>query len=293
LVATHPRSGTHFCINSLCLNLNDVEFSSIRGHYPSLERLILDHDEAYSCQWEKYARDDSDTIKVFKTHMTPSDISLALSNQHILNARDRRLFRRIYENSKVVYVCRDGRDTLVSWYRYMKDSGGGFPIDLPPRMAQCGFSEFLRMPNLYFPPVRAVAEADENRAKYWSAHVEAWIDREGAILCSYESLHKDFDSAIRKLAASLGMENRLLSNLQKPPFIRVAGNNIPGKAVASAKRLLMRVYHRRIRGVKHYPPSPAYSRKGIVGNWQDHFNNDDIAFFTDFAGGTMRKLAYT
>ncbi len=292
LVATHPRSGTHFCINSLCLNLNGVKFAPIRNQYPSIERLILDHDEAYTDAWEAYLNDDSAAVKVFKTHMTPSDISFALNNPHVLNPRDKQLFQEVCENSQIIYLYRDGRDTLVSWYHYLKYSGGGCPIDLPPRIAHCDFSEFMKMPNRSFSPVRGITEADKNRASYWSAHVDEWINRKDVITLSYEDLHQNFDSAITKLATSLKMKDHLSSRLEKPPFIRVAGNNIFGKGIAQARRMLARAYHQHIRGVKHYPPSPAYSRKGIVGNWQDFFNPDDITFFGEFAGNTMLSLGY-
>ena len=53
LVAAHPRSGTHFTINSLCMNLKDIEFPLIRDGYPSLEGLFLTHDDEYIKEWEE------------------------------------------------------------------------------------------------------------------------------------------------------------------------------------------------------------------------------------------------
>ena len=54
LVATHPRSGTHFLINSINLNFKNFEFSLIRGLYPTLEGLFWTHDNEYTKEWERY-----------------------------------------------------------------------------------------------------------------------------------------------------------------------------------------------------------------------------------------------
>ena len=70
---------------------------------------------------------------------------------------EREFVRAFLENNKAIYVYRDGRDVLVSFYHYMK----GFRDDLPE------FSNFIKMNNDFNPYHTSV-----NRIEYWKEHVE-------------------------------------------------------------------------------------------------------------------------
>ena len=103
---------------------------------------------------------------------------------------EKEFVENLLENSKVIYVYRDGRDVLVSLYHYIR----GFREDLPE------FSDFIRMPNDFDPYYRSV-----NRVEYWKEHVEGWLGRSNLdiVTVSYEQLHADYVSTIRELSDSL------------------------------------------------------------------------------------------
>lgn len=293
LVATHPRSGTHFCINSLCLNVRDVSFELVRGQYPTLERLLLDHDEAYSREFESYVQGGTGGTRIVKTHLRPSEIRAALESGGFLNERDREIVRNIMNRARCVCVHRDGRDVMVSWYHYMVQFGGGLPSDLPPRIRVLDFAEFLRMPNKYYPPIRGFQPEDETRPRYWAAHTDEWLARDAVVPFAFEGLREDIGKAIRELSAALGWSGRVLETIHAPPLWRRAGGGFLGRALYAIRKRAHGAYHRTFRGVCTFPPSSAFLRKGEVGDWRAHFSEADIEFFMREAGPTMKRLGYS
>jgi hypothetical protein len=298
IVATHPRSGTHLCINAFRMNVHDSRFPMIRRQYPSIERLVMGHDAAYTKEWEEYVFGGAPGgIRLFKTHMSRADIEAALENTDILNGTERRLFAHIVASSRFVYVHRDGRDTLVSWFHYMRDFGGHLPADLPPRIAHCDLSEFIRMPNRFFAPVRGIEPVDVNRAAYWRHHVESWLNDAQTIPVAYEALSRDFNATFSKLADAVGVSDQMYQKLCRPPLIPAPRGNYAGRVLSAIrKRVLVQGYTLRDRIVRKVPgkvPLSAHARKGRIGGWRSRFSTGDLAFFDAQAGAVMRRLGYT
>jgi hypothetical protein len=293
LVATHPRSGTHFCINSLCLNVTGLRFATIRGQYPSLERLFMPHDERYLDEWETYLDASQEHVRLIKTHLTPADIQRALHADGFLSPRAAAIVRAVSQDAPVLHVHRDGRDAMVSWFHYMKDCGAGLPSDLRPRLQHCSFSEFIRMPNKFYLPMRGFEPHDSSRPRYWQHHVDAWLSHPGAIHTSYEGLHGDFPSALQHIATGLGLADRLTNSPQRPPFVRRSSNSSIAARLYRRMRLMLAVAGHRIgRGVRHYPPAAAWARKGVVGEWKAYFAPSDLDFFMAETGDLLPRLGY-
>ena len=292
LVATHPRSGTHFCINSLCLNVSGLRFSTVRGQYPSLERLFMDHDERYLDEWEAYLDADPEQIPLIKTHFTPAEIERGLHTDGFLSPRAASIVRTVSQGAAVIHVHRDGRDAMVSWFHYMKDGGGGLPSDLRARLQHCSFSEFIRMPNKFYVPLRGFEPQDSSRPRYWQHHVNAWLSHPGALHLSYEGLHGDFASTLQHLTSNLDLADRLTRTPQRPPFVRRGSGRIGGRLIRRVRLSLAAAGHQIGRGVRHYPPAAAWARKGVVGDWKQYFSPTDLAFFMAEAGDMLQRLAY-
>lgn len=289
LVATHPRSGTHLCIDTLCLNLRNIYFELVRGQYPSLERLVLDHDRKYTKEWEAFVFGKPGVTKIFKTHLMPEEIRRMMEDD-VLSQEDRRLIRHILDSSRVIYIYRDGRDALVSWYYYMLKQGGGLPTDLPPRIQTCSFADFIRMPNRYIPVFREIQSIDANRAVYWSAHVESWLTQQPCHV-SFERLRQSPSESMHRIAGELGFMDQLLPSIELPHLITENGRSLRARLLRRWRRIRAEHHHRR-RGVSCYPPIPPYARSGEVGGWIKHFSNEDLAFFNAHAGRTMHRLGY-
>lgn len=289
LVATHPRSGTHLCINALCLNVRDVQFRLLRGQYPTLERIVMDHDADYTREFDRYLHGGPGT-KIVKTHLRPCEIRAAMERDGLLSGDDLRLFQEIAASARRVHVYRDGRDVMLSWYRYMKDYGGGLPSDLPPRLAGLTFPEFLRMPNKFLPILRGFGPEDATRPGYWAAYVDEWAASAAVVQVAFETLRRDFEGAVRSLAAALGLRERLIEPLEPPPVQRAA-TTLAGRCVRAVQKRMLAARHR-ARGVRSFPPSSAYAQKGAVGGWRAQFSAEDRAFFLQEAGAALKRLGY-
>ena len=286
VVCTHPRSGTHFLINSLCANLGVAEFSEIRGGFATLESLILPHDKAFAEEWLDCLENEDGRLKIFKTHLTPTDIEIALDLKWFLSPLEREILGRIYENGRFLNIYRDGRDVMVSWYHYQKDAGGGLPVGTKIRLAQCGFSEFLRMPNKYYMPIRGFQEEDKNHVTYWAAHLEGWLQRRSVTFISYEALLHDFEETLKSLSSALGLEDHLPDKLWQP--------SLPLPRTGYLDRLVCKI--QRGLGIKtrkeKVRKNTASARKGISGDWKNYFNENDLEFFLEYGGRVMKRLNY-
>ena len=291
LVVNHPRSGSHFLINSLCLNLKNTEFPVFRTFHASLENLFLSHDSSLSDEWEKCVFTQNGKIKIFKTHVLPSEIHLALKDKYFMSEQDRRILREIYENSEIFYVHRDGRDTLASWYHYQKEAGHALPQGGMHRISECSFSEFIRMPNKFYMPNRGFEEQDKNNVVAWARHIEDWLSEAHVRKVSYESLLKDFDTTIKKVVRDLELEDLLFDKINKPQIIKQNKMGFTAPMLRRLKRIQEYVvfgFHRKV----SVDMPISFPRKGTSGYWKEHFSEDDLKFFLEHAGETFKKLNY-
>jgi len=241
LVISHRRSGTHWVIDSLRNNLPAVSYQ-----FYNLDQISRSHEIKIAKTRGRYV--------LLKTHMSP----------HLtpFKPEEREFVREWLENSKAIYVYRDGRDVLVSLYHYMR----GFRDDLPE------FSKFIRMPNDFDPYYRSV-----NRVEYWKEHVEGWLDRSDLDIAtvSYEQLHTDYVSTIRKLSEFLGLTI-------KPSGV----DRIKFTKYGLFRRLLKRIVPLAAKSSAIAP------RKGVIGDWKNYFSQSDLDLFNKIAGTTMAKLGY-
>ncbi len=290
LVATHPRAGTHLWINTLCLNYRHVRFGLVRGQYPTLERLVLDHDARYEEEWEAYLAGPPGTVRIVKTHLSRSDLEVLAARLDDLPPGAAALAGRVLEHSRRLYVHRDGRDTLVSWFHYMRDFGGGLPADLRPRLAHLTFSAFLRQPNRYHIPLRAAGPADANRVRYWADHAGAGATDPAACVTSFETLLSDPAAALDRIESALGWPARDPGPVRLPALRRPARTR-PGRILQALARRHEACCLRRLGFAA--PPSPAWARAGRRGDWRRHFSEDDLAFYAAQAGPVPSALGYS
>ena len=77
IIASHPRSGTHFLIDSIQLNLPKISFPQIRPSFATLENIILPHDKEIFGLWINWLKkcDDENLNPIIKTHCLPSDLN--------------------------------------------------------------------------------------------------------------------------------------------------------------------------------------------------------------------------
>jgi hypothetical protein len=160
---------------------------------------------------------------------------------------------------RVIYIVRDPRDAYVSYFEYLRKK-------LPEGMT---FSAFLRQPSIY--PCR------------WHEHVASWIDKPSVkVLVKYEDMLSDCFSQMQRVLAIL-------------PHVQVSDEQLRRAIDASSfsnMRKIEETKGRPFRTEKDRETATTFVRKGIKGDWRNHFSQEDERLILEEAGHSMRALNY-
>ncbi len=157
---------------------------------------------------------------------------------------------------RVIYLLRDGRDAMVSWFHHH---------------------------NAMFPPVdfsTLIRTAPHLEAR-WHEHVEAWLaNPHGAEILTvrYEDMKHDPVGQLRRIAE----------------FARIQTDDTQlARAVAGAgfEQQKQREARQGWEDPK-WPKDKSFVRRGAVGSFRDEFPPDALALFLAEAGPTLKKLGY-
>jgi hypothetical protein len=184
-----------------------------------------------------------------------------------------------------IYVLRDGRDVVVSLYFYhvrhlligtvwapqidayfRRVLGPGYDLDdvranLPPFIASLSrhpFGGILR-------------RSGNRRLLPWPRHVADWHGRPGVLDVRYEDLLADAAGELGRIAAHIGLP--------------VA----PADTAAIAARHSFEAVSGRRRGEED---RASFQRKGMAGDWRNHFTRAAGEAFRAFGGPTLVGLGY-
>jgi hypothetical protein len=180
---------------------------------------------------------------------------------------------------RVVYISRDGRDVMTSLYfhrvRVMRDAshvgarrvgeryrrlfGDGWDADDVRRYLPRFIEEEFRSPF-------ACPQA-------WSTHVETWrrADPHRVVQTRYEELLADGPGALARIVTELGeapVHERIAATVDAFSFERVTG---------------------RARGTED---RGSFARRGVAGDWRNHFTREAADVFDRLAGDTLIALGY-
>jgi len=173
LVSSHRRSGTHFLIDSLRKNISHAEFPNHR-HLPAdfnLGSLFSKKEKIYSIFTKLI---DSATPVIIKSHLLPEEC-------HIPSPKDKfeALINDIFMESQKLYISRDGKDVLISLYRFLSPTAS--------------FSEFIQERNDHIvKEIRSAQDYDLNRVSYWSYHINQWLKEDAVKFISFADLMSNF-----------------------------------------------------------------------------------------------------
>lgn len=158
----------------------------------------------------------------------------------------------------VVYVLRDPRDVLVSYYHYNRFLNKKFDLTL---------ADYLR--------------ADNRWPCDWNEHVESWLTPKRhprMIVVRYEDLHTDTAGAIHRILTLAG--------------ITVVASRIQA-AIDAARFDRMRLVEEKF-GVSNKAGDPVerFVRKGKVGSWREEMGPKEREIFERRYGRLMREVGY-
>lgn len=166
-------------------------------------------------------------------------------------------FRQYVLNGKVVYIIRNGRDSLLSMYHYRKQMDS---LSIP-------LSDFLHK-----------SLAGEYRWGAWHTHVEAWYaqkDHPNVQIIRYEDLRND----------TVGTLRQILSFFNHPRDEETLANAVKQVTVARVDS-----------GFSKYAANRNHQftagRINTNASEKDSFSADDEAYFQQVCGQAMNTLGY-
>ncbi len=172
----------------------------------------------------------------------------------------------------VFVVLRDGRDIMVSFYYhclFKNDKFNSRLVEITRRNLQFDDYDDIKS-NL--PKFIEYKFTHKKRPRFtWSEFISSWINRDVSFI-RYENLLQnpieELRKAIHEVCNLEPDEIRLKQIDEKYSFKNLAKRN-PGKED------------------KH-----SFLRKGIVGDWRNHFSKEAMQIFDKFAGKELIKLGY-
>lgn len=171
----------------------------------------------------------------------------------------------------VVVMWRDGRDILVSEYYHSlikNDKGNSVLVDRT--RAELCFNDYQDIKtNL---PAFMEYVYDSRKGMTWPSFVDCWKGKQNIVYTSYESLKENCNEELFRILLDLGIENA-----DRHRCVEVADqfsfNNMAGRNEGDVN-------------------SKSFLRKGIVGDWKNHFSPECRKLFQKYAGHTLVELGY-
>ena len=244
-VVGYPKSGNTWLCYLLAYSLN-VEFDDYDnpGIYPTKEHLrkLVKGGHAH----KSFIKEAGEILKTHKS------------------------VREIDQDLPIIYLVRDGRDVMTSYYHYeyaykrgQKIFEPGMPLKsrlhrarwkLQTTFVKSDFSQYLR-----------------KRGPEWGEHVMDWLESEQISIIKYEDMIENTSGALRALYTKLGLdaESTVIDKaVDVFCFDRMTGRNA-GKEEKGA-----------------------FFRKGVAGDWINHFSKDDEEYFESVSGAALKRLGY-
>lgn len=176
-----------------------------------------------------------------------------------------------------IYLLRDGRDVVVSFYfhsiRPSANPNTANPYRSIERMknllgADADLNDIRTHLNTY---IEFLFANPQGCGQNWTQHTEEWFERPGVQYIRYEDLRSDCVGAMTRLLQGLGREiepERVERAVDNYSMERMTGRR-PGQEDSSS-----------------------FIRKGVVGDWKNHFTREAAETFDRLAGDMLIRLGY-
>jgi len=155
------------------------------------------------------------------------------------------------KKAKVIYVCRNPRDVVVSYFNFLKLDGFYGSLDV-------FFNAFLGDVLSYSPFLQHVRG-------YWERRSE-----ENILFLSYEEMKKDLPSVIRRVAEFL---DKILTDTQVADLAEhLSFKNMKANAAVNKEEMMAAV--KKVTGSEE--ALSAFMRKGETGDWKNHLTEEQL-----------------
>ena len=169
-------------------------------------------------------------------------------------------------NEFTIYLIRDGRDVMVSYYFYLNR----VVSEELRKSGQMGLFKYISG--------RVKSKFSSNFSMFikektleWKDHVEKSIEQKPDMVVKYELLHQNTYNTLKTIFKTMNLdveESIIISAVEKFCFKKCA-NRAKGEEDAKS-----------------------FYRKGVVGDWCNYFKERDISYFKENAGDLLIELGY-
>ena len=217
LVVTHERAGTHLVINLINYK-NNGDFIPI-GKLPYTEKeYTLENYLKYATRSMLYQPYNSDIV--FKSH-------------HQVQFFEKNI-DKLFEYYNVIYVQRDIKDVLISYYKFLKEGLSIFPefkdwIFMKP--CDVGYKYFEKYPDPHI-----FIEPSDYIDRY-TIHLDGWMKyKDKLLVVHYEDILNDFETIKEKIENFIGREIAdFIPDLHDPNL----PNFVPNKGIIGSYKEVM------------------------------------------------------
>ncbi len=175
------------------------------------------------------------------------------------------IYKQLYPPKKCIYVYRDGRDVLLSYFFFTKAFSNRDEMIIE-RIGKQKVLNTRTSKTVSFEP-KEFTEFIRTHAAQWVSHVESWLKGKDVFLVKYEDLHRDFAEIITAVINYLGIK----------PVTSVS--NVEKEYVSNFRQYFTNT-------------NQNFFRRGIIGDWRNYFMKEHNRLFSEFAGDLLIKLAY-
>ncbi|MGB3680994.1 MAG: sulfotransferase domain-containing protein [Rubrobacteraceae bacterium] len=173
----------------------------------------------------------------------------------------------------VLVVWRDGRDVMVSWYHHClfpNERGNGPLVEKARR--DLSFEDYDDI-NGNLPAFIEYAFTRQQHPRFsWSEFVRGWYSRKGVVYVRYEDLRRDTPGELQRVVAGLSGRRlnpeRVAEIADEFSFARQSGRQ-PGQE-----------------------DKGSFMRKGMPGDWRNHFSLEARQVFDRYGGDELITLDY-
>jgi len=165
---------------------------------------------------------------------------------------------------RIVYIVRDGRDVAVSYYSHLKK--------FRQLADNISFSVYLD----------SYIGGELDPYGPWGEHVDGWLNgAKNILVIRYEDMLSDAVNVLEKTLRFCGLEFD-----EKKAFDAVTACSLSKLRQIEAKQF------DEIKELSSSNPSIRFFRKGISGDWKNHFNKNDHEKFNAAFAMTMNRVGY-
>ena len=173
---------------------------------------------------------------------------------------------------RTVVVWRDGRDVMVSWYHHCMFRNERENADLVARTrAELPLDDPENV-RRHLPTFIEYAFTRQTHPGFtWSGFVDAWFGAGDVVHTSYEAMRADPATELVRVVGALGR------------------NDATGDVAGIVERHSFAAKSGRAAGTER---RGSFLRKGIVGDWRNHFTGAAARVFDTHAGEALVRLGY-